>query len=190
MYTLGIPNRQKQRTLGYLKQNYINFEEHPSMEGFFDLIFPELDEEGFRNIVNKLKQQGVTIIGADSQLTERKIMKLTKILGEQDLKKVYKLEDDPSSQGFESDTAKDIIIDLKHTLETWRTKQYDSAEERYQEYALDIEELVDEYEKGMTRDYEDRDDDYAMHKTMMDAPDLYEQKIRNKIRKEINKLLK
>ena len=41
----------------------------------------------------------------------------------------------------------------------------------------------------MTRDYEDRDDDYAMHKTMMDAPDLYEQKIRNKIRKEINKLL-
>ena len=190
MYTLGIPNRQRKRTLGYLKQNWINFEVNPSLDGFFDLIFPELDEEGFRDITNKLKQQGVTYFGADSQLTERKIMKLTKILGEQDLKKVYKLEDDPSSQGFESDTAKDIIIDLKHTLETWRTKQYDSAEERYQEYALDIEELVDEYEKGMTRDYEDRDDDYDMHITMMDAPDLYEQKIRNKIRKEINKLLK
>ena len=84
---------------------------------------------------------------------------------------------------------KDILVDLKRTLETWRTKKYDSAEERYHEYALDIEELVDEYEKGMSRDYEDRDDDYAMHKTMMDAPDLYEQKIRTKIRKEINKLL-
>ena len=74
MYTLGIPDRQKKRTLGYLKQNYINFEENPSMNGFFDLRFPGMDEEEFRNIVNRLKQQGVTIIGADSQLTERKII--------------------------------------------------------------------------------------------------------------------
>ena len=189
MYTLGIPNRLRKRTLGYLKQKWIEFEVNPSMDGFFDLMFPELDEEGFRGIVNALKQQGVTIFGADSQLTERKIMKLTKLLGEQDLKKVYSLEDDPSSQGFESNQAEDIIVDLKRTLETWRTKKYDSAEDRYHEYALDIEELVDEYESGMTRDYEDREDDFAMHKTMMDVPDLYEQKIRNKIRKEINKLL-
>ena len=189
MYTLGIPNRQKKRTLGYLKQNWIDFEIHPSMDGFFDLIFSEIDEEGFRGIVNALKQQGVAMIGADSQLTERKIMKLTKLLSEQDLKKVYPLEDDPSSQGFESNQAEDIIVDLKRTLETWRTKKYDSAEERFHEYALDIEELVDEYESGMTRDYEDREYDFAMHKTMMDVPDLYEQKIRNKIRKEINKLL-
>ena len=193
MYTLGIPNRQKRRTLGYLKQNWINFEEHPSMEGFFDLIFPELDEDGFRNIVYKLKQQGVTIIGADTQLTERKIMKLSKILNEQEDSTPYKLEDDTSSQGFQSNQAEDIIIDLKRTLKTWETKKYDSAEDRYMEYALDIEELVDEYERGMTKDYADRDDDFAMTKTMMDAPssmDLQEQKIRNKIRKEINKLLK
>ena len=61
MYTLGIPDRQKKRTLGYLKQNYINFEEHPSMDGFFDVRFPELDNEGFVDIVNRLKQQGVTM---------------------------------------------------------------------------------------------------------------------------------
>jgi hypothetical protein len=30
MYTLGIPDRQKRRTLGYLKQNWIDFEEHPA----------------------------------------------------------------------------------------------------------------------------------------------------------------
>ena len=84
MYTLGIPNRQKRRTLGYLKQNWINFEEHPAMEGFFDLKFPELDEEGFRNISNKLKQQGVTIIGADSQLTEIKMKKLIDLMNEVD----------------------------------------------------------------------------------------------------------
>ena len=184
MYTLGIPNRQKKRTLGYLKQNYINFEKHPSMDGFFDLIFPELDEEGFRNIVNKLKQQGVTIIGADSQLTERKIMKLTKLLGEK-----YNLEDDVSSQGFESDMATDIIMDLKKMLNTFSTKKYDSAEQRYQEYYDEIEQLVDEYESQMEPSNGAMSDEFAMRATMMDAPDLYEQKIRNKIRKEINKLL-
>ena len=185
MYTLGIPNRQKKRTLGYLKQNWVNFEEHPSMEGFFDLIFPELDEEGFKNIVYKLKQQGVTIIGADSQLTERKIMKLTKLLGEQ-----YSIEDDISSQGFESDMATDIIMDLKKMLKTFATKKYDSAEQRYQEYYDEIQQLVDEYESQMDPGNGAMSDEDAMRRTMMDAPDLYEQKIRNKIRKEINKLLK
>ena len=81
-YKLAIPNRQKKRTLGYLKQKWIEFKEFPSIEGFFDIAFPGLDEEGFRNIVLKLKQQGVTIIGADNQLTERKIMKLADLLNE------------------------------------------------------------------------------------------------------------
>ena len=40
MYTLGIPDRQKRRTLGYLKQQQVDFEENPSMEGFFDVGFP------------------------------------------------------------------------------------------------------------------------------------------------------
>ena len=75
MYTLGIPDRQKRRTLGYLKQQYIEFEENPSMEGFIDVSFPGMDEDAFRNIVLKLKQQGVTTIGADEVLTESKIMK-------------------------------------------------------------------------------------------------------------------
>ena len=30
MYTLGIPDRQKRRTLGYLKQQQVDFEENPS----------------------------------------------------------------------------------------------------------------------------------------------------------------
>jgi hypothetical protein len=82
MYTLGIPDRQKRRTLGYLKQNWIDFEEHPAMEGFFDVSFPDMDEEAFRDITIKLKQQGVTLIGADEVLTENKIMKLTDLIKE------------------------------------------------------------------------------------------------------------
>ena len=70
MYTLGIPERQKQRTLGYLKQNWIDFEESPAMGGFFDIRFPDMDEYAFRNITIELKQQGVTIIGADEVLTK------------------------------------------------------------------------------------------------------------------------
>ena len=76
MYTLGIPDRQKRGTLGYLKQQFIDFKENPSMEGFFDISFPGMDEDAFRNIVTKLKQQGVTVIGADEELTERKFMRI------------------------------------------------------------------------------------------------------------------
>ena len=47
MYTLGIPDRQKRRTLGYLKQRFVDFEENPSMEGFFDVSFPGMDEDEF-----------------------------------------------------------------------------------------------------------------------------------------------
>ena len=86
MYTLGIPDRQKKRTLGYLKQNWIDFEEHPAMEGFFDVSFPGMDEDAFRDITIKLKQQGVTVIGADEVLTEKKIMKLTDLITEEFLK--------------------------------------------------------------------------------------------------------
>ena len=186
MYILAIPDRQKRRTLGFLKQNWIDFEEHPSMEGFFEVRFKGMGEGEFRDISLKLKNQGVTLIGADTQLTERKIMKLTKLLDEQETP--YSIDDDESSQGFMSNPIKDIIIDLKNILTAWEVKKYDSAEDRYKEYYEDIQELVDQYSE--MNDNPDREDDIAMHKTMMDAPDLYEQKIRNKIRKEINKLLK
>ena len=111
-------------------------------------------------------------------------MKLTKLLGEQ-----YNLEDDISSQGFESDMATDIILDLKKMLKSFSTKRYDSAEQRYQEYYDEIQQLVDEYESQMGSDSGAMSDEDAMRRTMMGAPDLYEQKIREKIRKEINKLL-
>ena len=62
MFTLGIPNRQKRRAVGYLKQNWINFEESPSMDGFVDLNFPELDEEGFRKVEKTYISGGVRVL--------------------------------------------------------------------------------------------------------------------------------
>lgn len=90
MFTLGIPLKQKRRTLGYLSNEYfpggmkklgqqVPYEILSSDEGFFELGFPNMDEDEFRSITFQLKQQGVTVIGADSQLTE-KTMKLKNLV--------------------------------------------------------------------------------------------------------------
>ena len=91
MFTLGIPLKQKRRTLGYLSNEYfpggmkklgqqVPYEILSSDDGFFELGFPGMDEDEFRDITFKLKQQGVTVIGADSQLTENNIMKLVNLV--------------------------------------------------------------------------------------------------------------
>jgi hypothetical protein len=92
MFTLGIPLKQKRRTLGYLSNEYFpggmkKLGQQVPYEiistdregGFFVISFPDMDEYEFRNITFQLKQQGVTVIGADSQLTE-KTMKLANLI--------------------------------------------------------------------------------------------------------------
>ena len=138
MYTLGIPDRQKRRTLGYLKQQFVDFKENPSMEGFFDISFPGMDEDAFRNIVTKLKQQGVTVIGADEELTERKIMKLTDLLKEA-----------PTLEEMENNP---LLNALKRTVQSWSTKRYNTDREKWEEFALDIEELIQDYEEQQEYD--------------------------------------
>ena len=158
MYTLGIPDRQRRRTLGYLKQQWIDFNENPSMEGFFDLSFPGMDEEGFRDITMKLKQQGVTIIGADEVLTERKIMKLTDLITED------------FSKNLDESDSDSLIQALRNILQTWQSKRYADDRSRWEEYYMDIDELVTDFEE----------------ETVMNRPTslaLNEQKVRKVIRK-------
>ena len=91
MFTLGIPLKQKRRTLSYLSNEYfpggmkklgqvVDYKILSTDDGFFQLGFPGMDEDEFRDITFKLKQQGVTVIGADSQLTENNIMKLVNLV--------------------------------------------------------------------------------------------------------------
>ena len=87
MYTLGIPDKQKRTTLNYLSNQYpskmgkyIDYEISPSNDGFFQLSFPGMNEDQFRDIVMKLKREGISTIGADTQLTESKIMKLINLV--------------------------------------------------------------------------------------------------------------
>ena len=87
MYALGIPNRQYRRctqVLGHESANPINYQVEKQEDGFYLFTFPEADEYDFRDIVNLLKKNGITTIGADTQLTEKHIMKLTDLLKEQE----------------------------------------------------------------------------------------------------------
>ena len=80
MYTLGIPKRDYRRAtqvLDYESQPSIPYHENLQDDGFYMFTFPEAgDEDDFRAIVIKLKGEGIRVIGADAQLTERQIMKL------------------------------------------------------------------------------------------------------------------
>jgi len=83
MFTLGIPKTQYRRTtqvLGHESSEPINFDAIKQEDGFYIFSFPDADEFDFRNIVRLLKMNGVTPIGADSQLTERQIMKLVNLV--------------------------------------------------------------------------------------------------------------
>ena len=166
MYTLGIPDRQKRRTLGYLKQQFIEFEERPSMEGFIDISFPGMDEDEFRNIVMKLKQQGVTTIGADEELTEKKIMKLTDLLKE--------------APNLGESVYDPILNALKRTLQSWSSKQYIDDKNKWEEFTLDIEELIQDFEEEKPQPAVAVD---SYRKSNM--PSLEEQKLRKLIRKTI-----
>ena len=84
MYTLGIPKRDYRRAtrvLDYESQPTIPYHANLQDDGFYLFTFPEAgDEDDFRAIVIKLKGEGVRVIGADAQLTEREIMKLVDLV--------------------------------------------------------------------------------------------------------------
>ena len=178
MYTLGIPDRQKRRTLGYLKQNWIDFEERPAMEGFFDVSFPDMDEEAFRDITIKLKQQGVTLIGADEVLTENKIMKLTDLITE--WSESSNMDEErpqlfpPGENGFV-----DLISALEKTLESWKSKYvggfYTDEKNRADDYQIDLQELLEIYKDKAPKTKSSEMGDY-------DSKNLSEQKLRKLIR--------
>ena len=85
MFALGIPKTQYRRCLDVLQHDLsspISFEKEQQDDGFFLFSFPEMDEMEFSILVKKLKNNGVTAIGADNQLTEKNIMKLADLIKE------------------------------------------------------------------------------------------------------------
>ena len=169
MYALGIPISQYRRctqVLGHESSEPIDYEAEKQDADFYLFKFPNVDEYDFKEIVILLKGNGITTIGADSQLTERKIMKLVDILNEQE-----GVEDNANLE-----EAQGIIDKLKSILETWQKKQYNNDQERWEMYFMDIQELVEDYEE-----------ETSMKGITMDSP--LNEKLKSTIEKELKKLM-
>ena len=150
MFTLGIPNRQYRRAtqvLGPDNANPIEYETEKQEDGFYVFSF-DIDYDGFQDIVILLKNNGVTTIGADEQLTERKIMKLTDFLIEQP-------EQPETERPNRMESADDIIAKLEAVLELWERKEYEDDRDRWENYFLDIEEIVEDYKENQSIDRPD-----------------------------------
>ena len=139
MFTLGIPLKQKRRTLGYLSNEYFpggmkKLGQQVPYEiistdregGFFVISFPDMGEDEFRSITFQLKQQGVTVIGADSQLTE-KTMKLVNLVP---------LKENRLSppEGFTGKLVKQLVDADKDTMFFANGKYYIANETAEQDY--------------------------------------------------------
>ena len=86
MFTLGIPLRQYRRTTQVLSNKAdrpIEYNAIKQEDGFYVFNFPNVDYYVFKDIVLLLKSNGITTIGADEQLSEKKIMKLANLLKEE-----------------------------------------------------------------------------------------------------------
>jgi len=169
MYALGIPISQYRRTtqvLGHESSEPIYYEEERQDADFYLFKFPNIDEFDFKEIVLLLNGNGITTIGADTQLTERKIMKLVDILNEQ--------ESPDDNAGLEE--AQGIIDRLKKILEEWQSKQYNNDKEKWEMYFLDIQELVEDYEE-----------ESSMRGITMDSP--MNESIKKLVKKELRKIL-
>ena len=161
MYQLGIPKlhyRRATQVLGWEHDTVINYDSIEQDDGFWLFSFPDSDEYDFKDIVMLLKRNGISTIGGDTELTERKIMKLTDLLYE-----------------HPSPDENNLIDTLKHILESWENPDYRGGVESCQKsdhYFEDIRELIEDYEE-----------EEVMNRP--DLSDLNEQQIRKIIRKTI-----
>ena len=95
MFAIGVPKTQYRRThdvLSHSRSKPIDYFDEKQDDGFFMFYFPEMDEDTFSHIVKVLKANGVTAIGADSQLTEKKIMKLADLYKSLNDKPLHEIE--------------------------------------------------------------------------------------------------
>ena len=108
MFALGIPKRQYRRTtqvLGPYMSTPTNYDAVKQDDGFYLFTFPDANEDEFRDLVDLLKRNGITTIGADSQLTEKRIMKLADLI-----KPLYE-EEEKGKKGYEE--ARKLITKLR-----------------------------------------------------------------------------
>ena len=138
-YEIGIHSKDIRRTTDVLQNDRsepLEYDYYKQDDGFYLFNFPNVDEFDFKDIVLLLKRNGISTIGADDQLTERKIMKLTDLIQEKFTSNVN-----------ENDESFKLINALKRTVQSWSNKQYPDDKTKAEEFALDIEELIEDFEE-------------------------------------------
>ena len=161
---LAVHGKDIKRTNNVLKNDMsepLDYDYYKQDDGFYMLSFEDIDYEDFKNIVILLKNNGINAIGGDKtpeEMKERNIIKLADLIKEQEEERPNRME-----------SADDVINKLEDILETWEKKEYNSDEDRWNQYYLDIEELVEDYKENQS----------------IDRPDtnMQEEKIRKIIRK-------
>ena len=185
--TVGVHD---DRVQSYLKNEldppitqFDGYEREVDNEGFAQYKFPGMSEEKFRSISEFLNgTDGVTLIGVDDQLTERKIMKLTDLIkeweevpsnGQEERPQLFP----PGENGFV-----DLIDALTKTLEIWKDRYvggyYTDEKNRADDYTIDIQELLEVYKEKAPKSKSSEMGDY-------DSKNLKEQKLRKLIRNTI-----
>ena len=190
MFRLACPKGvHDNRVIAYLKNekelvDHQDFQREPDSEGLVHYTFPGMDEDNFRYIVSQLQNQGVTMIGVDTQLTEKKIMKLTDLIKEEAANP--EMSDYPNS--YSADNSGWIPVSkLEQIRDEWNKKHqsgyYRDPQHRADEYMMDIEDMIDFWKSY----YDDVEDKKAknMQGTNLPVASLAEQKLRKLIRKTI-----
>ena len=156
MFALGIPKRQYRRTtqvLGPYMSTPTNYNAVKQDDGFYLFTFPDADENEFRDLVDLLKRNGVTTIGADSQLTEKRIMKLADL--------IKPLHEEEGNKGY--DAARKLIAKLREkTYKSFSDQDLDAFSKEMVLHFIDnpaaeaavmmrnAKSKSDEYEPGTT----------------------------------------
>jgi hypothetical protein len=190
MFRLACPKGvHDDRVISFLKNEKEmieteHFKRESDDEGLVHYIFPGMEEDNFRYIVAQLQNNGVTMIGVDTQLTEKKIMKLADLIKEweevpsngEERPQLFP----PGENGFI-----DIVKALEKTLTAWNDKYkggfYTDEKNRADEYYMDIQELYELYKEKVPRTQNGEMGDYDSKS----SSHLNEQKVRKAIRKLI-----
>ena len=183
MFRLACPKGvHDNRVISFLKNEREmieaeDFKREPDEEGLVHYIFPDMVEDMFRYIVNQLQNQGVTMIGIDSQLTEKKIMKLASLI------EMTPLDDQGEGQELK------IVKQIKQVL----SKDPDPTSKLWMKMADIIGDFEDKAQVDdiasteYDREFYD-DGDVNLHHDRSKASDSYklsEEKVRKVIRKMI-----
>tara|TARA_R110000787_G_C13204181_1_gene424396 strand:- start:67 stop:609 length:543 start_codon:yes stop_codon:yes gene_type:complete len=167
------------RVIDYLKnqqqlQDGEDFIRKPDGMGMVDYSFPDMDIENFRYITIELKRNGVNLDLVDSQLTERKIMKLVDLITE--------------APTLEEINKPRWLTALKDMVDEWGEKTYNDDQHKWEQYILDVEALIETWETALDDEEIKRNKDASDMKNPDAAlEDLSEQKLRSLIRKTLRK---